>query len=143
MFASPSIYVSPIDQSIYFRSINSSVCLFFLIPINQSIYVLRCGRPCNNASGGVLEVGWRNNQIEVPTLQSTYMILEPDKLVCHTPTPNPEPCESGGWLSERGWRERETRGYEPFPLHASIHPAMLGVCDQEEGRWNRCLYKRV
>ena len=26
--------------------------------------------------------GWRNNQIEVPTLQSTYMILEPDKLVC-------------------------------------------------------------
>jgi len=27
----------------------------------------------------------------------------------------------------------ETTGYEPFDLHAPIHWAMLGVCDQEQG----------
>ena len=35
-------------------------------------------------------------------------------------------------------REREeTRGCEPLALLAAIHQAMLGVCDQDEGRWNR------
>ena len=34
-------------------------------------------------------------------------------------------------------RKRERRGYEPLALHAPIHRAMLGGCDQEAGRWNR------
>ena len=34
-------------------------------------------------------------------------------------------------------REIETRGYEPFALHAPIHQAILEVGDQEEGRSSR------
>jgi len=39
---------------------------------------------------------------------------------------------SGRRERERGERERETTGYEPFALHAPIQWAMLGVCDSEK-----------
>ena len=46
-------------------------------------------------------------------------------------------CQGQREARERGERERDNRLHSPCVLHAPIHWAELGGCDQEQGRSNR------